>query len=203
MILHANWAIRRLEYGDSVEHCCEHTMPASQIARQKPRKAQVIAPEVWLAVEKAVCAGMGYSQAARAFGIRSPHAIIMKSRRDKWPVPSRVEERARQLQDSLQRRSEAAEQRRDGNEITTETLAQSWAERGEQHRVLTFNLAHSELKAASKRGLPIQDWSAAEKADRMARRAAGLDSEEGTRISIGMEMINQRLDTIDLPKTLD
>ena len=67
--------------------------------RKKPRPSQVITAEVWLAVEKAVCAGMGYSQAARAFGIRSPHAIIMRSRRDKWPVPSRVEERARQLQD--------------------------------------------------------------------------------------------------------
>ena len=127
-------------------------MPASHKARQKPRKAQVIASEVWLAVEKAVCAGMGYSQAARAFGIRSPHAIIMRTRRDKWPIPSRVEERARQLQASLQRRSVAAEQRRDCNEITTETLAQSWAEKGEQHRALAFQLAHDSLKAAAKKG---------------------------------------------------
>jgi hypothetical protein len=148
-------------------------------------------------------AGIGYSEAARVFGIRSPHAIIMKSRRDRWPIANRVEQRAQALQARLQRRSEAAQERRNGNDATTETLAQSWTERGEQHRALTFNLAHSELKAASKRGLPIEDWSAAEKADRMARRAAGLDSEKGTRISIGMEMINQRLENIDLPPTLD
>jgi hypothetical protein len=178
-------------------------MLRNQKAREKPRKPQLIEEATWDAVKSACIAGMGYSEAARTFGIRSPHAVIMRSRRDKWPVPSRVEERARQLQDSLQRRSEAAEQRRDCNEITTETLAQSWAERGEQHRALTFQLAHSELKASYKRGLPIEDWSAAEKADRMARRAAGLDSEEGTRISIGMEVINQRLETIDLPVTLD
>ena len=178
-------------------------MLTSKRPRKKPRKPQQISEATWLATEKAVVAGMGYSEAARVFGIRSPHAIIMRSRRDKWPVPSRVEERARQLRDWLQRRSEAAEQRRDGNEITTETLAQSWAERGEQHRALTFQLAHSELKAASKRGVPIEDWSAAEKADRMARRAAGLDSEEGTRISIGMEIINQRLASIQLPPQLD
>ena len=128
--------------------------------------------------------GLRIPSTARAFGIRSPHAIIMKSRRDGWAVPSRVEERARQLQDSLQRRSEAAEQRRDSNAVTTETLARSWVERGEQHRALTFNLAHSELIAASKRGLPIEDWSDAEKADRMARKACGLDSEEGAWISI-------------------
>jgi hypothetical protein len=181
------------------------TMPANlaKKVRKKPRKPQQISEATWLAIEKAVVAGMGYSEAARVFGIRSPHAVIMRSRRDKWPVPSRVEERARQLQDSLRRRSEAAEQRRDGNEITTETLAQSWAERGEQHRALTFNLAHSELKAAFKRGLLIEDWSAAEKADRMARRAAGLDSEEGTRISVGLAMIDQRLDSIQLPPQLD
>ena len=129
----------------------------------------------------------------------------MRSRRDKWPVPSRVEERARQLQDSLQRRLEAAEQRRDSNAVTTETLARSWAERGEQHRALTFDFAHSELIAASKRGLPIEDWSGAEKADRMARKACGLDSEEGARISIGMALINQRLEILaeTLPKEVD
>jgi hypothetical protein len=114
-------------------------MLASKRPRKKPRKPQQISEATWLAIEKAVVAGMGYSEAARVFGIHCPHAIIMRSRRDKWPVPSRVEERARQLQDSLQRRSEAAEQRRDGNEITTETLAQSWAERGEQHRAVAVS----------------------------------------------------------------
>ena len=131
---------------------------------------------------------MSYAEASRAFGIRIPETILMKSKREHWPVPNRVEQRSRALQTNI---------------LATETLALNWAERGEQHRALTFNLAHSELKAASKRGLPIEDWSAAEKADRMARRAAGLDSEEGTRISIGMAMINQRLETIDLPPTLD
>ena len=142
---------------------------------------------------------MGYSEAARRFGIRSPHAIIMRARRNKWPVPSRIEERTL----ALQERYKACEQHRNCNEEVIQTVAESWAERGEQHRALAFNLAHSELKASYKRGLPIEDWSAAEKADRMARRAAGLDSEEGTRISIGMEIINQRLETIDLPATLD
>jgi hypothetical protein len=175
-------------------------MPATHKGRQKPRKAQVISAEVWLAIEKAVCAGMGYSQAARTFGIRSPHAIIMRSRRDKWPVPSRVEERARQLQDSLQRRSMAAEQRRDVNEITTETLAQSWAEKGEAHRALAFQLAHDSLKAAAKRGLPIESWRDASLADVVARRNAGLDDSDADNVSIGMALINYRLEHMHLPK---
>ena len=95
------------------------------------------------------------------------------------------------------------ERNRACNDKVVDTIAESWAERGEAHRAVAFNLAHSELKASYKRGLPIEDWSAAEKADRMARRAAGLDSEEGTRISVGLAMIDQRLETIDLPATLD
>ena len=175
-------------------------MPASHKARQKPRKAQVITPEVWLAVEKAVCAGMGYSQAARAFGIRSPHTVIMRSRRDRWPIPSRVEERARELQASLQRRSVAAEQRRDCNEMTTETLAQSWAERAEQHRLIAFELANDSLRAAAKKGLPIESWRDASLADVVARRNAGLDDSNAHNVSIGMALINYRLEHIHLPK---
>jgi hypothetical protein len=178
-------------------------MLASKRPRKKPRKPQQISEATWLAIEKAVVAGMGYSEAARVFGIRSPHAIIMRSRRDKWPVPSRVEERARQLQDSLRRRSEAAEQRRDGNEITTETLAQSWAERGEQHRAVAFQLAHDSLKAAAKTGLPIESWRDADLADKTARRNAGLDDSKARKVSIGMTLINQRLDSIQLPPQLD
>jgi hypothetical protein len=90
------------------------------------------------------------------------------------------------------------------NDQAVEIIAQSWAERGEQHRTLTFNLAHSELIAVSKRGLAIEDWSSAEKADRMARKACGLDSEEGARISM-MALINDRLEVVvqTLPKQVD
>jgi hypothetical protein len=181
-------------------------MPANSNAvgakkpRKKPCPPQVIAPEVWVAVEKAVCAGMGYSQAARAFGIRSPHAIIMRSRRDKWPVPSRVEERARQLQASLQRSREAAEQRRNGNDTTTQSLAASWAERGEVHRAVAFDFAHNSLKAAAKAGLPVASWRDASLADAVARKSAGLDSKEGSRIQIGLALIETRLQAINLPK---
>ena len=46
-------------------------MPANSNAigakkpRKKPRPPQMIAPEVWVAIEKAIVAGMGYSEAAR------------------------------------------------------------------------------------------------------------------------------------------
>ena len=152
-------------------------MPANSNAigakkpRKKPRPPQMIAPEVWVAIEKAIVAGMGYSEAARNFGIRSPHAIIMRSRREKWPVPSRVEERARQLQASLQRSREATEQRRNGNDATTESLAESWAERGEAHRSLVYGMTNTALKKVAKnpRRLSLGQMSSGQ-----TRRAEGL-----------------------------
>jgi hypothetical protein len=180
-------------------------MPANATvrkARKRARPPQQISPQTWKAIEAAICIGaLGYTECGRKFNI-SPHAIMMKAKRHGWAVPSKIAKRVDALQKSVTERA-VCERNRACNDKVVDTIAESWAERGEAHRALTFNLAHSELKAASKRGLPIEDWSAAEKADRMARRAAGLDSEEGTRISIGMEMINQRLETIDLPKTLD
>jgi hypothetical protein len=155
--------------------------------RKKHKSPQAIEPATWDAVKAACMAGIGYSEAARVFGIRSPHAIIMKSRRDRWPIPNRVEQRAQELQARLQRRSEAAQERRNGNDATTETLAQSWTEKGEAHRALAFQLAHDSLRKA-------------DLADKTAHRNAGLDSEQGSRIQIGLALIETRLQAINLPK---
>jgi hypothetical protein len=160
----------------------------------------------WYAVEKTVVAGMGFSEAARAFGIRNVHAIIMRSRRESWPIRSRVRERARQLQASLQRRSEAAEQRRDSNAVTTETLAQDWVSRGEAHRALIYELTKTALRRLGNKPPPLGAWADIERADKAARRACGLDDSEATRnINVGLQLINQRLEiiTADLPKEID
>ena len=171
-------------------------MPASHKARQKPRKAQLIPPEVWRSIEAAVCiGGLGYSECGRKFNV-SPHAIIMKAKRHGWAVPSRIAERTR----ALQARYKACESDRNSNEEVIQAVAQSWAERGEQHRLLAFQLAHDSLKTAAKRGLPIEDWRDADLADKTARRNAGLDSEEGSRIQIGIALVEARLQAINLPK---
>ena len=173
-------------------------MPAKK--RKKHKSPQPIEPATWDAVKAACVAGIGYSEAARVFGIRSPHAIIMKSRRDRWPIPNRVEQRVQALQARLQKRSEAAQERRNGNDATTETLAQSWTEKGEAHRALAFQLAHDSLCKAAKTGVPVEDWASAERADRMARRSAGLDESQATRnINVGMQLIEYRLSQINLP----
>ena len=141
------------------------------------RKPQKISEKTWRSVEAAVCAGMGYTEAAKRFGIRSPHAIIMRARRNRWPVPSRIKERTRALQLSVKARAEANEEQRDCNEKSIEALAESWQERGEQHRIAAFRAAHNAFLKAC---LPAPEtWRELELADRIARRAAGLDSQDG------------------------
>lgn len=140
------------------------------------KEPQFIEPKTWQAVEKAVCAGLGYSEAARRFGIDSPHAIIMRARRNRWPVQSRIVERAKALQESVTERATVTKAIRAANDKATESLAQSWAEKGEQHRAMAFQMAHTALKRATEAPPAIEDSADMERADKMARRAAGLDT---------------------------
>jgi hypothetical protein len=174
-------------------------MPANATdrkTRKKARPPQQISPEIWKAVEAAVCiGGLGYSECGRRFNV-SPHAIMMKAKRHGWAVPSKIAERTKALQASYK----ACESNRSGNEEAIQTIAESWAERGEQHRLLAFQLAHDSLKAAAKRGLPIEDWRDVDLADKSARRNAALDDSDAHNVSIGMALINYRLEHIHLPK---
>ena len=112
----------------------------------------------------------------------------------RWPP--KIEERAA----ALRARYVECERDRSGNEEVIEVVAESWAQKGERHRALAFDLAHDSLKAAAKAGLPISDWRDCDLADKVARRKAGLDSEEGSRIQIGLALIETPLQAIDLPK---
>ena len=74
-----------------------------------------------------------------------------------------------------------------------------------QHRAVAFQLAHDSLKAAAKKGLPVESWRDADLADKAARRNAGLDDSEARHVSIAMTLINDRLEVVakTLPKELD
>jgi hypothetical protein len=137
----------------------------SPTGSKKPRKMrQVIDEATWKAVEGAICiGGLGYSEAGRRFGIE-PHAIMGKAKRNNWPLPSKIAERAAVLQ---------ARYNRNGNEKVIEAAATNWAEKGEMHRALAFNLANGALAAAARTGgLPISDWRDADLCDKVARRNA-------------------------------
>ena len=166
---------------------------------KKARPPQQITPQTWKAVEAAVCiGGLGYSEAGRKFGIE-PHAIMMKAKRHGWALPSMIQKRVEALQKSVTERA-VCEGNRACNDQAGEIIAQSWVEKAEAHRAIAFDLAHTALREAARKGLPIECWRDASLADVVGRRNAGLDDSEAHNVSIGMALINYRLEHIHLPK---
>jgi hypothetical protein len=166
----------------------------------------VIAPEVWVAIEKACCGGLGYSECARKFGV-SVFAIMQRSKRNNWPVGSRIQRRVEALQEArykARERYKPYEQQRNSNAQVTEAIAESWTEKGEAHRSLVYGMTNTALKKVAKTPPPLESWSDIERADKAGRRSCGLDDSEATRnINDGLQLINQRLEMADLPKEID
>ena len=174
-------------------------MLATQKTCKKPKKPQAIDSETWKTVEAAMCiGGLGYSEAGRKFGIE-PHAIMMKAKRHGWALPSMIQKRVEALQKSVTERA-VCEGNRACNDQAVEIIAQSWVEKAEAHRAIAFDLAHTALREAARKGLPIESWRDADLADKSARRNAGLDDSDAHNVSIGMALINYRLEHIHLPK---
>jgi hypothetical protein len=65
-------------------------------------------------------------------------------------------------------------------------VTETWAEKAEAHRQKMFKLASDALDKASLP--PPKNWRDAETADKIARRASGLDDDSGQRtlVQIGM-----------------
>jgi predicted translin family RNA/ssDNA-binding protein len=91
-------------------------------------------------------------------------------------------------------RAEAYEAVRHCNETITEMIAESWAEKGERHRALAFEMANSSLQKASENLPKLQGWQDIERVDKMARRAAGLDSDKSAaKVNVALNLVNQRI----------
>lgn len=61
-----------------------------------------------------------------------------------------------------------------------------WARRQLEHRDLTYRKAHGALRNAKL--APPKDWKSAEIADRMARKAAGLDEDTGPKVNVSVNV---------------
>ena len=69
-----------------------------------------------------------------------------------------------------------------------------------------FDLAIKALQRLQNRPEPLEivDWQDAERADKMARRAAGLDSDEQSiKVNVNLALVNQRLEQIGLEMPAD
>ena len=63
-----------------------------------------------------------------------------------------------------------------------------------------FNWPTIRSKRPPRKVCPIESWRDADLADKTARRNAGLDDSDAHNVSIGMALINYRLEHIQLPK---
>jgi hypothetical protein len=72
-------------------------------------------------------------------------------------------------------------------------MATSWAEKGESHRALPFEMANSALQKVARNAPKLEAWQDIERADKMARIAAGMDSEDQTKVNVQLNLVNQRI----------
>ena len=110
--------------------------------------------DAWSAAREAAALGVPFRQIAETYGL-SLEAVRKRAQRDKWPRPEKL---APPPPPSVP---------------PSALAAQSWAERGEQHRAAVFRLASEALARAKPRRL--EEWADIERAARLADRAAGLD----------------------------
>ncbi len=116
----------------------------------------------WILAKEAVCKlGIPQKEAAEKYSL-SYDALKQRSCREKWPTIERI---ARVVTE------------RSLNEKKAEIAAESWLERGESHRGIAFQVAHKAVKQAMLAPPEVKDWADLERADKMARRAAGLEQE--------------------------
>jgi hypothetical protein len=165
-------------------------------AAKKPRRAaQQIPKKTWEAIKSAILSGAGYAETGRRFGV-SRFAIMMHAKRCKWPVGPMLEKRIQALQ---QHRYTPPKRDNTADELATELVAESWAQRAEEHKNLAFRLAHSALKKAEKSGgIPLETARDADLLDRIARRSAGLDTERDHSTNLAMSVVCARIDRMVL-----
>jgi transposase len=131
------------------------------MAKRKYSTSEVAAWETYCRL------GHSFEEAAQKFGVPAG-TIRQTASREKW----------RQRDLSQERRSMAS--------TVAQIVTETWAEKAEAHRQKMFKLASDALDKASLP--PPKNWRDAETADKIARRASGLDDDSGQRtlVQIGM-----------------
>lgn len=115
----------------------------------------------WDKIKLSCVAGMSYKEAGAAYGVEEA-TVRQRSHREQWPVPERVSRVVTRVAENV---------------VIAEKMAENWAEKGEIHRALAFKVAQKAMREAEIAPPEVKDWADVERIDKMARRAAGLDTE--------------------------
>lgn len=150
----------------------EVAAPLSDAADVPQRKLTL---EVWAQIE-ADCTNpndpMSFTDAEKKYGV-SCKTISKRANRKHWALPRII--------------AKAVEKKIENG---LEKVASKWKDKGERHREVVFDLAHESLKKMKAKA--PKNFREAEAADKMARRAAGLEVSE-----ISQQTLIQINDAID------
>jgi lambda repressor-like predicted transcriptional regulator len=106
----------------------------------------------WQAAREAVALGASMRHAAETYGVTYT-ALKTRALREQWSKPEQLAAVAPVV-----------------------AAAQSWQQKGEQHRTQIFAMAQRALSAIADTPPELTNWSDIERAARLADRAAGLDA---------------------------
>lgn len=125
-------------------------------------------PVNWDAIRIEFAHGISIPELARKYSL-SEGTLKARSAREKW-IEMRPETHAKDIATGLQHGIlEAAK-------AGAKVVGESWAERGESYRRMVFEKTSKLMEQATL--APPKNWKDADVADKMARRAAGLDNLE-------------------------
>lgn len=111
-------------------------------------------------------------------------AIRKRAEREQWPLPERVAKKAQELVQKIVQ-----------NNDLSDKSAQNWAQNGENHRALAFKVASKAMNSVAAAPPEVKDWSDVERIDKIARRAAGLDTTETTvQANVSFQMLGERFE---------
>lgn len=133
---------------------------------------------VWDRIRDGYIAGLSSQDLSKMFG-PTAEAIRKRSQRQKWPSPRKIADLRKQF--GLDTRSND-----DHAEKLAMAMAELAADKALQHRALIAKMAHQKLREATIAA--PKNWRDAEIADKMARRALGLEDgpSQQTLINLGV-----------------
>lgn len=134
--------------------------------------------ETWDKIRDGFIAGIPSRDLQEMFG-PTPEAIRKRAEREKWPTPARI---------TKMRREFGLENHVSGKHVDdlARAMAELETEKILRHRALVARMAHEKLKQSTL--APPKNWRDAEIADKMARRALGLEDgpQQQTLINLGV-----------------
>jgi hypothetical protein len=138
----------------------------------------------WAEVEKLAVAGVPLIDLSRKFNIKAA-TVRKRAQRFHWTTPVAIARRALQIQSVK-------------NELAVNQAATDWVAKGEAHRKKAFEIASESVKAF--RPKAPRNFRELESADKIARRAAGLDVSE-VQVQTLIQM-NENIDNFDQPEEI-